>query len=73
MFSLAKASNALGEPQCRPEIIEGDSAWIDFEELRHPALCVSSTLKGDFIPNDVRLGGGVGRIALLTGSFDSML
>ncbi|CAL1699677.1 unnamed protein product [Somion occarium] len=67
LFSLAKASNAIGEPSCRPEFVEGDSAWVDFEELRHPALCISSTLKGDFIPNDVRLGGDVGRIALLTG------
>lgn len=64
LFSLAKASTALGEPACRPEFVEGDEAWIDFEELRHPAL---QGIKGDFIPNDVRLGGGVGRIALLTG------
>ena len=67
LFSLAKASSALGEPVCRPELIEGDQAFIDFEELRHPALSASSTLKGDFIPNDVKLGGSVGRIALLTG------
>jgi len=26
--------------------------------------------KNDFIPNDVKLGGKVGRIALLTGSYD---
>ncbi|KAI0642601.1 DNA mismatch repair protein Msh6 [Trametes meyenii] len=67
LFSLAKASSALGEPACRPELVEGDEAFIDFEELRHPALCVSGSLKGDFIPNNVRLGGEVGRIALLTG------
>ncbi|GBE83778.1 DNA mismatch repair protein [Sparassis crispa] len=67
LFSLAKSSAALGEPACRPELVEGDAAWIEFEELRHPALCVSSSLKGDFIPNDVKLGGDVGRIALLTG------
>ena len=67
LFSLAKASTALGEPSCRPEFVEGDSAWVDFEQLRHPAMCVSASLKGDFIPNDVRLGGEVGRIALLTG------
>ncbi|EPS94078.1 hypothetical protein FOMPIDRAFT_1170017 [Fomitopsis schrenkii] len=68
LFSLAKASTALGEPSCRPELVEGDSAWIDFEELRHPALCAGTGLKGDFIPNDVKLGGAVGRIALLTGA-----
>ncbi|KAI0350882.1 DNA mismatch repair protein Msh6 [Trametes cingulata] len=67
LFSLAKASSALGEPACRPELIEGDEAFIDFEELRHPALCASGSLKGDFIPNDVKLGGDVGRIALSTG------
>ncbi|PCH35419.1 DNA mismatch repair protein Msh6 [Wolfiporia cocos MD-104 SS10] len=67
LFSLAKSSSALGEPCCRPEFVEGDAAWVDFEELRHPALCVSTGLKGDFIPNNVKLGGDVGRIALLTG------
>ena len=68
LFSLAKASNALGEPVCRPEFVEGDAAFVEFEELRHPALCVSAGFRGDFIPNDVKLGGDVGRIALLTGS-----
>ncbi|KAI0739110.1 DNA mismatch repair protein Msh6 [Daedaleopsis nitida] len=67
LFSLAKASSALGEPACRPQLIEGDEAFIDFEDLRHPALCASTSLKGDFIPNNVKLGGNVGRIALLTG------
>ncbi|OSX60854.1 hypothetical protein POSPLADRAFT_1146631 [Postia placenta MAD-698-R-SB12] len=70
LFSLAKASSALGEPACRPELIEGDAAWVDFEELRHPALCATTGLKGDFIPNNVKLGGDVGRIALLTGLFN---
>ena len=67
LFSLAKASTALGEPACRPEFVAGDAAFVDFEELRHPALSVSAGFKGDFIPNDVKLGGDVGRIALLTG------
>ncbi|KAI0760099.1 DNA mismatch repair protein Msh6 [Fomes fomentarius] len=67
LFSLAKASSALGEPACRPEFVEGDEAFIDFEELRHPAMCASTSLKGDFIPNNVKLGRDVGRIALLTG------
>ncbi|KZT01205.1 DNA mismatch repair protein Msh6 [Laetiporus sulphureus 93-53] len=68
LFSLAKSSSALGEPSCRPELVEGDAAFVEFEELRHPSLCVSTGLKGDFIPNDVKLGGDVGRIALLTGT-----
>ena len=63
LFSLAKSSVALGEPACRPTFVESESAFVDFEELRHPAL----QLKGDFIPNDVRLGDKVGRIMLLTG------
>lgn len=63
LFSLARSSVAMGEPTCRPEFID-DSARIEFEELRHPALCLKSE---DFIPNDVKLGGGVGRVALLTG------
>ena len=67
LFSLAKASVALGEPACRPEFVEGDEAFVDFEELRHPALSVSAGFKGDFIPNDIKLGRDVGRIALLTG------
>jgi DNA mismatch repair protein MSH6 len=67
LFSLAKSSAALGEPVCRPELVEGHAAFVDFEELRHPALCISKGLKGDFIPNDVKLGGDVGRIILLTG------
>ena len=69
LFSLAKASNALGEPMCRPEFVEGDAAFVEFEELRHPALSVSAGFGGDFIPNDVKLGGDVGRIALLTGMY----
>lgn len=67
LFSLAKSSAALGEPMCRPEFEEGDAAFVEFEELRHPALSAGSSMKGDFIPNDVKLGGAVGRIALLTG------
>ncbi|KAJ6618260.1 muts domain V-domain-containing protein [Mycena sp. CBHHK59/15] len=66
LFSLAKASLAIGEPSCRPEFVEGDAAWVDFEELRHPTLCLNANLKS-FIPNDIKLGGKAGNIALLTG------
>lgn len=65
LFSLAKASVAIGEPSCRPEFVEGDAAFIEFEDLRHPTL---AELKASFIPNDIKLGGEVGRIALLTGA-----
>ncbi|KAF5310782.1 hypothetical protein D9619_007990 [Psilocybe cf. subviscida] len=66
LFSLAKSSAAIGEPSCRPEFVEGDEALIDFKELRHPTLCLSTNMES-FIPNDVKLGGDVGKIALLTG------
>ncbi|KAG7445110.1 DNA mismatch repair protein Msh6, partial [Guyanagaster necrorhizus] len=66
LFSLAKSSSVLGEPVCRPELVEGDSAFVDFKDLRHPTLAISANMKS-FIPNDVKLGGDAGRIALLTG------
>lgn len=42
------------------------STFVDFEELRHPILCLNTNLK-NFIANDVKLGGDVGKVALLTG------
>lgn len=36
LISLAKASSSLGEPAVRPEIVESDHAFVEFEELRHP-------------------------------------
>ena len=66
LFSLAKSSTAIGEPACRPEFVEGEGALVDFKGLRHPALDMKN---GDFIPNDVKLGGAVGRVVLLTGTF----
>ncbi|KIO19597.1 hypothetical protein M407DRAFT_30749 [Tulasnella calospora MUT 4182] len=66
LFSLAKSSAAIGEPSCRPEFVESDEAFVEFEQLRHPALC----LKDDFIPNDVKMGKGCDTpgIMLLTGA-----
>ncbi|KAJ7074366.1 muts domain V-domain-containing protein [Mycena amicta] len=66
LFCLAKASLAIGEPSCRPVFEEGDSAWVDFKELRHPTLSLNVNIKS-FIPNDIKLGGDAGNIALLTG------
>jgi hypothetical protein len=70
LFSLAKSSTAIGEPSCRPEFVESgsesESALLDFKELRHPTLSLSTSLKS-FIPNDVKLEGHVGKIVLLTG------
>ena len=66
LFSLAKSSMAIGEPSCKPEFVGGDEALLDFKELRHPTLCLSTSLES-FIPNDIKLGGDVGKIVLLTG------
>src|SRR6478735_8847547 len=63
LLSLAKASADLDEPKCRPTIVESEQSFIDFKDLRHPAMC----LRSDFISNDVQLGGAVPRQALLTG------
>lgn len=67
LFSLAKSSTVIGSPSCRPEFVENDggSAFVDFEELRHPILCMNTNKS--FIANDVKLGGKVGKVALLTG------
>ncbi|CAO2657216.1 Nn.00g033420.m01.CDS01 [Neocucurbitaria sp. VM-36] len=65
LISLAKASASLGEPSCRPVFEDGDRTVVEFEELRHP--CMLNTV-GDFIPNDVRLGGDSANISLLTGA-----
>ncbi|KAK4705468.1 DNA mismatch repair protein MSH6, partial [Phenoliferia sp. Uapishka_3] len=64
LLSLSKSSAALGEPSVRPEIIEADTAIIEFEELRHPCVLSAST---DFIANDVGLGGEAEQMILLTG------
>ncbi|KAG8888505.1 DNA mismatch repair protein msh6 [Tulasnella sp. 332] len=64
LFSLSKASIAIGEPSCRPEFVESDEAFVDFTALRHPALC----LRDDFIPNDVKMGKSAQGIMLLTGA-----
>ncbi|KAF9449836.1 DNA mismatch repair protein msh6 [Macrolepiota fuliginosa MF-IS2] len=68
LFSLAKSSTVIGSPACRPEFVEDErgSAFVDFEELRHPILCLNTNVK-NFIANDLKLGGDVGKVALLTG------
>lgn len=38
LLSLSKSSAALGEPSVRPEIVESDTALIEFDELRHPCV-----------------------------------
>ncbi|KAF8741677.1 DNA mismatch repair, partial [Rhizoctonia solani] len=66
LLSLAKASEALGSPSCRPEFVEDTGrAFVEFENLRHPALELN--MKKDFIANSVRLGGQHPNVALITG------
>ncbi|KAJ5096043.1 hypothetical protein NUU61_005399 [Penicillium alfredii] len=65
LISLAKASSALGQPSCRPVFVDDERSVLEFEELRHPCLLSSV---GDFIPNDVQLGGNQASIDLLTGA-----
>ncbi|KAF3918326.1 hypothetical protein ABW21_db0206265 [Orbilia brochopaga] len=65
LISLAKASQGLGEPSCRPTFVEAERSVLEFEELRHPCMVGSV---GDFIPNDIRLGGKNAKITLLTGA-----
>lgn len=65
LISLAKASTSLGFPSCRPSFVEDERSVLEFQELRHPCMLPNV---GDFIPNDITLGGGESNINLLTGA-----
>jgi len=56
LISLARASQALGSPSCRPTFISDPNARtaISFTDLRHPTML---TTVSDFIPNSIHLGG----------------
>ncbi|SPC64145.1 related to MSH6 - DNA mismatch repair protein [Ustilago sp. UG-2017b] len=64
LLSLAKASYAIGEPSCRPELVDNETALLEFEELRHPCIAGDNV---EFIPNDIRLGGKNDEVIILTG------
>ncbi|GAA5880636.1 hypothetical protein JCM3774_000560 [Rhodotorula dairenensis] len=64
LLSLSKSSAALGEPCVRPEIVAAETAFADFQELRHPCIFSAET---DFIPNNVAIGGEAKNLTLLTG------
>ncbi|TID23874.1 hypothetical protein CANINC_003166 [Pichia inconspicua] len=71
VLSLARASEALGFPMCRPEIVDSEYSLIDFKQLRHPCFLPGSGIlrTKDFIPNDIALGlDNKNRIGLLTGA-----
>ena len=65
LISLAISSSAMGEPSCRPQFVDDERSVLEFEELRHP--CMLNAVS-DFIPNDIKLGGDVPKINLLTGA-----
>lgn len=65
LLSLSKASVAIGEPRCRPVIVDAPQAEVQFETLRHP--CTVGRDDSDFIANDVKIGGDECRMILLTG------
>lgn len=64
LISLAKTSETIGFPSCRPQLVNEQDGSIAFEELRHPCYARNT----DFIPNDVHLGGDRASFGLLTGA-----
>ncbi|AEY98936.1 FAGR116Wp [Eremothecium gossypii FDAG1] len=76
ILSLARTSESLGFPACRPNFKDEIdpttghklNGYLSFKELRHP--CYNAGVNGatEFIPNDVHLGKSTAQIALLTGA-----
>jgi DNA mismatch repair protein MSH6 len=65
LISLAKASESLGTPSCRPEFVDDERSVLELVDLRHPCLIDNVD---DFIPNDIVLGGQTPNLTLLTGA-----
>lgn len=65
LISLAKASQSLGTPSCRPTFVDDQRSVLDLVDLRHPCLIDNVD---DFIPNDIVLGGTSPNLTLLTGA-----
>lgn len=71
LLSLARGSESMGFPLCRPEIIEKETASLEFKQLRHPCFIPGSGISStqDYIPNDISLGvESKDNIGLLTGA-----
>lgn len=71
LVSLTRASEALGFPVCRPEIVDNEYSFLDFKQLRHPCFIPGSGILNskDFIPNDIALGlNNENSMGLLTGA-----
>lgn len=64
IIALTRTSETLGLPSCRPEFVEANTGMMDFKDLRNPCFVTS----GEFIPNDVVLGGDKAHFGLLTGA-----
>ena len=58
------AENAATRGYVRPEIVD-DAALLEIDRGRHPI--VEQQTGGGFVPNDTRLGGEDGQIAIITG------
>lgn len=76
LLSLARTSESLGFPCCRPKFVDevdpetGNklNGFVKFKELRHPCFNMGSSAAKDFIPNDISLGSESPQLALLTGA-----
>ncbi|SCU85829.1 LANO_0C05600g1_1 [Lachancea nothofagi CBS 11611] len=76
ILSLARTSESLGYPCCRPKFVDETdpttgnklNGFVDFKDLRHPCFNLGTSTTKDFIPNDVSLGGGSHQVGLLTGA-----
>lgn len=65
LIALTRTSETIGYPSCRPRFRAiGAKGYLAFDDLRHP--CFAG--KGEFIPNDVHLGGDNANFGLLTGA-----
>jgi DNA mismatch repair protein MutS len=60
----ALATLAIHQRYCRPEIT--DQPLLELRESRHPVLDRLQP-SGQFVPNDIRLGGDGGRVHIITG------
>ncbi|KAJ1942892.1 DNA mismatch repair protein msh6, partial [Kickxella alabastrina] len=59
LLALSTASSCLGTPACRPIILESNGnagGYIEFRQLRHPCVALSSAGASDFVANDIVLG-----------------
>lgn len=76
IVSLARTSESLGFPACRPQLVEEIdpktneklNGFLRFKELRHPCFNMGASAAKEFIPNDIALGKDAAQIGLLTGA-----